>query len=184
MKTLEGKLVRLRAIRNEDIDEMLEMFSDFETVRQFVFPGPPFPPTKKDEQTFIDGNSMMRETYNFAIETLDGVYIGGCGIPKIGWVSRVAMVGIWIGREEFQGKGYGTDAMRILCQFLFQQINIRKIALTVYGFNERAIHSYEKIGFQTEGRLRDAMYRNGAYHDVVWMGMFEEEFIGLVGEKS
>ena len=184
MKTLEGNLVRLRAIRSEDLDEMLRLFSDFESVRQFVFQGPPFPPTKKDEQNFIDSNSMMKETYNFAIETLDGAYIGGCGIPKIDWVSRVAMVGIWIGREDFQGKGFGTDAMHTLCRFIFQQINIRKIALTVYGFNERAIRSYEKIGFQTEGRLRDAMYRNGAYHDVVWMGMFEEEFIGIEDEKT
>lgn len=176
MKALEGKKVRLRAIRNEDLDEMLDMFSDFEQVRQFVFPGPPFPPTRKDEQNFIESNSMMKETYNFAIETLEGEYIGGCGIPKIGWVSRVAMVGIWLGREEFQGKGYGSDAMRVLCRFLYDQVNVRKIALTVYGFNKRAIRSYEKVGFRVEGRLREAMYRNGSYHDVIWMGMFQDEF--------
>ncbi len=176
MKALEGKKVRLRAIRNEDLEEMLEMFSDFEQVRQFVFQGPPFPPTRKDEQNFIESNSMMKETYNFAIETLDGEYIGGCGISKIGWVSRVAMVGIWIGREEFQGKGYGSDAMRVLCRFLFEQVNVRKIALTVHGFNKRAIGSYKKVGFRVEGQLRDAMYRNGSYHDVIWMGMFQDEF--------
>jgi len=184
MKALEGKKVRLRAIRNEDLDEMLDMFSDFEQVRQFVFPGPPFPPTRKDEQNFIDSNSMMKETYNFAIETLDGQYIGGCGIPKIGWVSRVAMVGIWIGKEEFQGKGYGSDAMRVLCKFLYEQINVRKIALTVYGFNKRAIRSYEKVGFKVEGQLRDAMYRNGSYHDVIWMGMFQDEFEAATGETE
>lgn len=84
-----------------------------------------------------------------AIETLDeGRYIGGCGINSLDWKNSVATVGIFIGDKNYWGKGYGTDAMKVLLRFIFEQMNINKVKLFVYSFNERAIKSYEKKRLQ------------------------------------
>lgn len=144
----EGKLVRLRAYRKEDIEKALEFANDPE-VKKYLVPGIPFPWRKEDEEKWYQSlNPFSTDSYSFAIEKLsDGEYIGGCGINKIDWKNSVAEVGIFLGRP-YWNQGYGTDAMRVLVRFIFNEMNINKIKLHVFSFNERAKRVYEKIGFR------------------------------------
>ena len=105
----------------------------------------------------------------------DNIYLGGCGIKEVDWKNSKVVVGIFIGNKEYWNKGYGTDAMRVLIKFIFNEMNINKIKLNVYEFNERAIRSYEKCGFKKEGVLRKELYRDGKYYDTIVMGLFKEE---------
>ena len=73
-------------------------------------------------------------------------------------------------------KGHGTDAIRILIRFIFEQMNINKIKLNVYEFNERAVRCYEKCGFKKEGRLRQEIFRDGKYYDQYIMSILKEEY--------
>lgn len=70
----------------------------------------------------------LKDTYNFVIETLaDNKYIGGCGVNEIDWKNSKVVLGIFIGDKEYWNKGYGTDAMKVLTKFIFEQMNINKI---------------------------------------------------------
>ncbi|MBE0451005.1 MAG: GNAT family N-acetyltransferase [Clostridia bacterium] len=177
---LTGEMVKLRAYKREEMPKVVALINDPE-VKSLLTPGVPFPYTLEDEYKWYEsltGNSSG--TYNFAIETIDdGLYLGGCGINNIDWKNRVAVVGIFIGEKSFWGKGYGTDAMKVLMDFIFMEMNINKIKLNVFGFNPRAKKSYEKCGFKVEGHLKQEIFRDGVYHDESVMAILREEYVRL-----
>ncbi len=112
----------------------------------------------------------------FAIETKDGVHIGTVNFHQTLPEDRRASLGIMIGEKEYWSKGYGTDAMRTLLRFGFEEMNLHRIELTVHAGNERALACYRKCGFVEEVRLRQHRYAQGAYHDTLWMGILREEW--------
>jgi len=172
----DGKKVRLRAYRKEDIPQALEYINDPEVKRNLVI-GVPFPLRLEDEEKFYNDLGSFKDNYSFAIETLDGSnYIGGCGMNQVDWKNRYAVVGIFIGDEQYRGKGYGSDAMRILLRFIFDEMNMNRVKLFVFSFNQRAIKSYLKCGFKQEGTQRQEMFRDGQYHDTIVMGILRSEW--------
>ena len=87
-----------------------------------------------------------------------------------------AELGIVIGEKEYWSQGYGTDAIKTLLRYCFDELNYHKVYLRVYDFNTRGIRCYEKCGFRIEGRLRQHMFRHGAWHDEIVMGVLRDEF--------
>ena len=171
-----GKLVKLREYRDEDVSLAKDYLNKHE-IRQYVEPGVPFLYTLHNEQEWFEKISPFADEYNFAIETLDtGKYIGGCGVKNIDYKNSVLEVGIFIGDEEYLSKGYGTDALKLLVEFIFEQMNINKVKLGVYSFNPRAQRCYEKVGFKREAVLKEELYRNGQYHDVIIMSIFKRDY--------
>ncbi|PZT55259.1 GNAT family N-acetyltransferase [Paenibacillus silvae] len=90
--------------------------------------------------------------------------------------NRSAHIRIAIDQPEQQGKGYGSEAMLLMLDYGFGIANLHRIELEVFTFNERAIRTYEKLGFQREGVKRDVLYYNHEYHDAILMSMLEDEF--------
>jgi len=171
-----GKLVKLREYRNEDIKLAQEYINDYE-IKQYMFPSVPFPLTFDDERKWFENQSSLNFNYNFAIETLkENKYIGGCGLKNLDWKNSNVEVGIFIGLKEFQNKGYGTDAMNVLINFIFKEMNIIKIKLDVYNFNEIAIRCYEKCGFKKEAVFKKELFRNGQFRDIIRMVLFKEDY--------
>lgn len=111
----------------------------------------------------------------FGIET-DGKLIGLTSLDKINWISRNAYISIAIYDTNFWGRGIGEEATRLLLEYAFEYLNLYKINLEVYEYNERAIKLYKKIGFKEEGRLRKNNLRHEERHDVIMMGMTAEEY--------
>lgn len=170
----EGKLVRLRAFDNSDLMYLLQFSNDYQVMRG-ASGGILYPSTVDDEARAMGNNtSYTSGEYQFAIETIqDHRFIGKCGFIKINWKNRVGELAILIGDPLMHGKGFGTDAITTLCQFGFNELNLHKIKATVFDFNEAALRCYEKCGFIREGLLKQEIYREGAYHDVVMMGLIK-----------
>lgn len=113
----------------------------------------------------------------FMIRTLeDDRVIGDIGLDGILWNHGDAWVGIGIGEKDYWGKGYGTDAMRVILRYAFTELNLHRVSLTVFEYNPRAIRSYEKAGFVPEGREREAVFRSGKRWDMIFMGILREEW--------
>jgi len=91
--------------------------------------------------------------------------------------NRCGVLGITIGDRRYWDRGYGTDAMRVICRFGFDTMNLHRIELDVYGRNERARKVYARVGFVEEGRKREAVYKNGRYDDIVVMGLLRSELL-------
>jgi RimJ/RimL family protein N-acetyltransferase len=178
-----GQKTRLRAYRKEDVEAALAFINDPE-VKRFLAPGVPFPLTRADEEKFLADISAFKDDYSFAIETLDGRYIGGCGINHVDWKNSVCEIGIFIGDQSLWGKGFGTDAFGVLVGFVFSQMNLNKARLRVYDFNLRGIKSYLKLGFKKEGVMRQELFKDGKYHDIVMMGLLREEWGGRMKNEK
>jgi RimJ/RimL family protein N-acetyltransferase len=113
----------------------------------------------------------------FLIRTLEeDLTIGLIGLDGIQWVHGDAWVGIGLGEREYWGEGYGTDAMRILQRYAFEELNLHRLSLSVFEYNSRAIRSYEKAGFVIEGRVRQFLNRDGRRYDMIFMGILRDEW--------
>ncbi|SHI20324.1 GNAT family N-acetyltransferase [Sporanaerobacter acetigenes] len=170
-----GEKVCLRAYREEDIPIATSFVND-EELKKFLVTNIPFPMTLWEEEEWVRSQKSSQDgSYNFAIEDIETKkYIGGCGIQEVNWLSRVATVGIMIGYKQYWGKGYGTDAMKVLMNFIFNNMNIRKIRLSTFSFNVRAKKCYEKCGFEVEGILKDEIFKDGKYYDEIIMSVFNK----------
>jgi len=113
----------------------------------------------------------------FVIETLDGnVPIGFVSLMDINWRRREMEVGSAIGDTELWGQGYGTDALRTMLMVAFKWFQLHRVHLRVAADNTRAIRSYEKCNFQLEGRLREAVWVDGEYRDLLVMSILDREY--------
>ncbi|KLE15938.1 GNAT family protein [Clostridium sp. C8] len=171
-----GQLVKLRAYKEEDIEKATVYIND-EEVKKLMDSTIPFPMTKWQEEEWVRSRKANTDfTYDFAIEDLKtGKYIGGCSINECDVKNRTCVVGIMIGDKEYWGKGYGSDALKVLIKFIFEEVNMNKIKLNVFSFNNRAIACYKKVGFKEEGILKKEIYRNGRYYDEIIMAMFKDD---------
>ena len=174
---IEGKLVNLRALEMSDLDKNVEWFNDREVTRHISMRYP-LPRAAEDEWLKGMVGSMMAYGQNvfFAIETKDGQYIGNINFHQVYPENRKARLGITIGEKSHWSQGYGTDALRTLCRFGFEEMNLNRIDLTVDAGNARAIACYERCGFVHEGRLRNARWSRGAYVDQLVMGLLRSEW--------
>lgn len=114
--------------------------------------------------------------YMFAIHTLEGQYIGMADYRDVEKIKRSCTIGITIGEKDYWGKGYGTDAIKVLIEFLFNRVNLRRIQLDTWSGNKRAISAYSKCGFKVEGTLRESEYIEGKYYDTIIMGLLRRDW--------
>jgi RimJ/RimL family protein N-acetyltransferase len=173
---LEGTLVRLRAPEQADLSGLNAMFNEADVSAGL-------------QRTFPQANAGIREWAErsrgkedgavYVIETLESrKAIGICGLEGIDARARHARFGIWIGKP-FWRRGYGTDATRTACRFGFHQMNLQRIALSVYETNPHAIRAYEKVGFVREGTSRRGQFLGGRNVDVIEMGLLAHELVDV-----
>jgi RimJ/RimL family protein N-acetyltransferase len=172
---IEGSLVRLRAPEIGDLERNHRWMNDREVTRYL---------SARYELSLAAEEAWMRERVGvplswdnafFAIETKEGRHIGNTNLFALAAEDRKAELGIMIGEKDCWSQGYGTDAVRTLVRFAFDEMNLNRVQLHAYAFNERAIAAYRKVGFIEEGRMRQFHYAEGAYHDAVVMGVLRGE---------
>lgn len=170
---IEGKRIRLRPWRREDIDLFHAWFNDPD-VTQYL--GNAYPNvSREEEESFYEQGA--KDKYRYCIETVqDGRLIGNCALDRVAPVHRSGMIGIVIGDKEYWSQGYGREALALLLEIGFDGLNLHRIWLEYGAFNARGERCYRALGFREEGRRRDAWYVRGAYHDVVMMGILEQEY--------
>lgn len=177
MPRLVGTRIVLREYQKEDLESMRKWCNDAEVVDLLsdIFL---YPQTVHSTEQYL--NSVLEgktEQKGFVIAHKDSdEYIGQIDLFKIDWKNRFAELGIVIGIKEYHGKGYGSEAIKLLLDFAFHRLNLHRIQLEVHDFNERAYQCYIKCGFQEEGRLRGNYFVNGQYHDTVLMGILKKDY--------
>lgn len=173
---LYGAKVFLRPIEESDLPVMLKWRNDPE-VGKYVLPGVPFPMPMAKEKEWLMNLQKDDSRKVFAIcERATGKHIGSVGISDIASRNRSGFFSILIGEPEYWGHGYGSEAMVLFLGFCFRILNLRRIVLEVYAYNERAINCYEKVGFVKEGLARRSVYKDGRYIDEYWMAIFQDDY--------
>ena len=175
---LSGELVRLAAIDPETAGPMWAKWCANSEYSRLSDMDPATLNSPKSTREWIEKHLDDWLAHEFHICTLKGEQIiGSIGLGGDIKVHGDAFVGIGIGEPEFWGKGYGTDAMKLILRYAFMELNLHRVSLDVFEYNPRAIHSYEKAGFKLEGRQRGMLLREGKRWDLVYMGILRQEWL-------
>jgi RimJ/RimL family protein N-acetyltransferase len=136
------------------------------------------PLNEQREREFIERTTNHPSDISFGIVARAADrFIGTTGLMLIKWSDRNACFGISIGDTSCWGRGYGTDATRLVTGYAFETLNLHRVWLHVFDYNAAGIKAYERVGYRREGVLREAVYRDGAYHDVLSMAILREEWL-------
>jgi RimJ/RimL family protein N-acetyltransferase len=180
----EGKLVRLRELRSADAEKCYEWLNEINMAHK-LYGGAPMPLTLENERDFVARFSGRKNDQNhFGIETLDGRFIGVCSYNNVSWINRNCAVGWFIGDSAMRGRGFGTDMMRVLLNICFAELDMHKVYLNVYGYNEGAVRLYERLGFVREGAYRESAYAMGRRWDEYRYSMLRTEYQALYGGEA
>lgn len=175
---LKGKKVILRPIDIEkDLGNFHKWINDFE-VMQFL--GKPYKPIPKEKEKELL-QKMLSDDYSvvFAIETMDGKHIGVTGLHKISHFDGTATTGTFIGDKNYWSRGYGTEAKMLLLQYAFLVLNLRRINSRVISFNKRSLRCQLKCGYKIEGVMKKEVWKNGRYHNLITLAVFQENWLKL-----
>lgn len=176
----KGELVRLSAMDAEEVSKAFARWGRDSEFKRLINSGVLQIPSSKTAQTWLE-KELEEQSNNqhwFSIRKLDDdKLLGDIDLYVYNWPGRDAFVGLGIGEREFWGKGYGTDVMRVILRYGFIEVNLKRVTLTVFEYNPRAIRSYEKAGFRHEGRMRGALNKEGRRWDMLFMGILREEWI-------
>jgi RimJ/RimL family protein N-acetyltransferase len=171
-----GALVRLAAPAEEDAIAFARWSEDAEYLRA-LDTDYAYPVSVKEFTDRLASESEDAKTVAFRLRTVaDDRLIGFVALHSIEWNNRAAMVAIGIGDAGYRGKGYGSEALRLVLRYAFEELNLERVGLDVIATNERAIHAYEKAGFKREGAMRGAVLRDGRRVDRIIMGILLDEW--------
>jgi RimJ/RimL family protein N-acetyltransferase len=179
---LAGRLVRLAAFNAEVDAPIVARWSQDTEYHRLGDDDPAYPRSVKQTREWLERDSD--HVFGFAVRTLsDDRLIGDIGVWIESWAHSEGWVGIGLGERDYWGNGYGTDAMRLMLRFAFDELNLQRVSLGVYAYNPRAIRSYEKAGFRREGVLRSDCLRDGQRWDSAFMGILREEWEAMNNEQ-
>jgi diamine N-acetyltransferase len=180
---IQGERIRLRRNERGDVSQFVRWLNDPE-VRRYLSVNMPIS-LANEEQWFENTLKLPAPEQPFAIEIRqtsaekgadEWQMIGNCSFMDVNHNAHSAEVGLFIGDKSCWNKGYGTEVMRLLLRFGFETLNLNRIFLRVDDDNKRGVRAYEKAGFVHEGSLRQSVYRDGHYHDLLIMSVLRSEW--------
>ena len=169
-------MIELKPLSEENITPFFTWLRDEEVIKYSLSAFQKFIDEGDIEKWFA---SLLSNTQDLTLGIFlssDGSLIGYAGICNISSTNNSGEYFILIGDKNQWGKGIGTKVTREVIKSGFEELNLHRIMLTVSEPNIGGVRAYEKAGFNIEGRLRQACYRDGAYHDKIIMSMLKEEF--------
>ena len=111
----------------------------------------------------------------FVIEAAGGERAGSLGFRLVNERNRIAEAGRFAIHPSFRGRGIGDEAARLFQRHLLVDLDLHRVELQIYGFNERAIAHAERTGYVREGVKRKAYLKNGEWQDAVLFGLLRDE---------
>ncbi len=180
ISVIYGDRVVLREFRREDAGPIHRWVGDEEITKHLGFLV--FPQSLEETIAFVERQLTKKGAPNEGIFVIalrndpNLEYIGAVGLHGISWRDRHAELGIVIGREDLLGKGLGTEAIRLALDFAFGFLNMHKVNLRVFEYNERGRRCYRRCGFIEEGRIREQRFYANRYWDEIIMGITCDEF--------
>ena len=167
----KGKQVRLAAITEDDLPLITQWYQS-STFQRLFDAIPATLHTQAHWQDWLNDLRKDNHSYTFGIRTLaDDQFIGWIQLEGILWANQVGGLTVAIADPDQRGKGYGYDAISVLLDYAFNELNLYRVQLTVFAYNTRAIRLYERLGFTREGAFRD-----GKRHDMILYGMLRQEW--------
>lgn len=170
-----GALVTIRPPLTSDVDGFLAKAGQPETA--LAYGGDPekiVPPTP---ESYADSLKRFPDSIKWVIDH-EGHAIGRTRLHSVDKVEAHARFAIGIWHPDDWGRGFGTEAAKLVLSHAFNTLKFHRVDLIVLESNTRAIRSYEKCGFKVEGVLRERALIQGRRQNDLIMGILRDEFVG------
>ncbi len=169
---LRGSKVTLRPMTYEDTPHLMRWGSD-PAFRRYQWGQKPGRFEEKSARAWIERMSRPGDSACWVIEH-DGRPVGFANYRDFHPRGKSAEIGIGIGEPDLWGKHLGRDALETLVRYLFDDLGLHRVGLSVVGFNDRAITMYKAVGFEVEGIERDGVATEDAFVDDVKMAIVKD----------
>jgi diamine N-acetyltransferase len=169
-----GEKVALGPMRRDLVPLYQRWMNDFSMLRTLFIP--PKPLTREQEEAWYD-RAMSDDAIHFTIyERVSWRPIGNALWRDIDFRNRTAEYAIFLGEPADRGKGYGTEATRLMLDYAFTALGLHNCMLTTYAFNLAGYHAYQKAGFREIGRRTECHWFAGQLWDELYMECLATEF--------
>jgi len=171
---LSGDGIYFREVRIEDIDDSYyKWMNDAEVIK---YTGSRFYPNSKAMLgKFVDTINANRDNVFFAIiKKENNKHIGNIKLGPINWINRFGDIGIIIGEKDEWGKGFASEAIKLMVKYAFNTLNLHKLTAGYFEGNKPSSKIFLKNGFQVEGVRKNHVYVNGSYMDSYLLGCINE----------
>ncbi len=173
--SIMGKKIYLRAMELDDMDCYWEMINDPDISREVV--GWSFPVSKQEQRDWYDRAIKDKRNMRFTIVMKDtDEAVGMVALSELDWHNRSATLSIKLHPSCPKRQGIGTDAIMTMMGYAFEEVNLNRLDADQITYNIPSRKLYEKCGWHEEGIKRQAIYRNGEYHDLAFSGILREEY--------
>ena len=167
----------LRKIIKEDLDAYFKWINDKTLVE---FNSKFTPVTKNSHLEWYENISSMMDIKTFSIiKKTEDKLIGSCSLRNIDFIKHVAELQIRIGEKGFYNKGYGSQAIELLIQYGFLELNLKKIYLHVFDDNIRAIKAYENCNFTKEKLIKNFSIIDGNKKHAYLMSIIKNKYLEI-----
>lgn len=174
---LTGERIRLVAVDAERDGDLMARWSNDAGMMRLYDPDVARPRAGRQARNDVERWAYRDTSLEWAIQVIDGGdIIGRIGLHRYRPTHRSSDFHIGIGDRNHWGKGYGRDAVTLLLNYAFGELDLYRVGLIVFAANERAVALYRKLGFVDEGRWRQFLRRDGEDQDVLVMGLLRHEW--------
>ena len=168
-----GKPLSLRMITGEDTDLVVKWRNNPRVRDNFVY-REVF--TRETHENWLEKKVFTGDVVQMIIMEKNNLRpVGSVYLRYTNEDKTEAEYGIFIGEDDYRGKGFGSESAKIIVNYGFHVMKLHRIFLRVLKSNAIAVSSYKKAGFEVEGIARDMVYLDGSYHDIIFMSMINEE---------
>lgn len=173
---MRGESVYLAAVEEADMATISGWTKDSDYLRLYDSRAAG-PRTVAEIASEIQEAQRSKSGFVFGIRRCDDdLLIGLVELDGITWPHGTSFLSIGIGEARHRGRGYGLEAMTLLLRFAFDELNLHRLSLTVFSYNEAAIALYERLGFVREGVYREHLRRDGQRYDMILYGILRHEW--------
>jgi UDP-4-amino-4,6-dideoxy-N-acetyl-beta-L-altrosamine N-acetyltransferase len=162
----------LRAVRAEDLEKIM-LWRTAPQVADFMYTD--FEPDIEQQKRWYAAICRDRTRLDWVVQ-VDGVDVGLLSIVKLDAVSRRAEWAYYLGSSELRGKGVGRALELNVLRYVFEELALNKLCCEVLASNVKVVQLHEKYGSTIEGRRRAHVWKRGAFHDIVEMGILREDW--------
>ncbi len=169
-----GQGITLRRLEAGDLTHIRRWLDDPE-LRTLI--GATAPMTEEDAaRWFARVDSDPSRAWFVVVADEDDRVVGEAGLLRLVPEWRTTDMTVIIGERADRGKGFGSEAGRLVLDFAFNYLGLHRVAIGVVGFNHAALSFWRKLGFRDEGLQRDGYFHDGAFHDFVMMSILEDDW--------
>lgn len=177
----EGKLIRLAPPDPERDAEMQSQWTHNANFIRMMYAEPmrPLSPNAVRRKYLAAEKDVRANQFHFMLHALaEDRLIGLAQLWRIEWNNGTGRILLGIADENDRGRGYGTEALSLLLNYTFNELNLYRVSASAAEYNEPALAFLQKNNFTIEVRRREALCRDDKRWDIVMLGLLREDWSG------